>query len=44
MNREGVDEDQLDNFLEVLKQYPTIQVEGVMSHLHSADQPDLELT
>ena len=44
MNREGIDEDQLDNFLEILKQYPTIQVEGVMSHLHSADQTDFELT
>ncbi|MCF7835417.1 alanine racemase [Candidatus Gracilibacteria bacterium] len=37
MNREGIDEDNLDKFIEVLKQYPNIELEGVMSHLHSAD-------
>jgi alanine racemase len=38
MNREGVDEGNLANFLQVLKQYPHILVTGVMSHFHSADK------
>lgn len=37
MNREWLDEDNLDSFLAVLKQYTNIEVEWVMSHLHSAD-------
>jgi alanine racemase len=38
MNREGIDEDHLTKFIEILKEYPKIEVTGVMSHLHSADR------
>lgn len=37
MNREWIDEDNLDSFLNTLKQYQNIEIEWVMSHLHSAD-------
>ncbi len=37
MNREWISEDNLPKFLDELKNYPNITVEGVMSHLHSAD-------
>ncbi|GHW02681.1 alanine racemase [candidate division SR1 bacterium] len=37
MNREGVQTSLLLNFLETLKAYPRIEVDGVMSHLHSAN-------
>jgi alanine racemase len=39
MNREGIQPSLLINFLETLKKYPQIKVEGVMSHFHSADTP-----
>lgn len=38
MNREGLDEVQLQDFLKVLEKNPKIHVTGVMSHLHSADE------
>ena len=38
MNREGIQEDQLVDILEEIKKFPTITVEGVMSHLYSADE------
>lgn len=38
MNREWIDAENLVKFIEVLKQYPKIQVTGVMSHFHSADK------
>jgi alanine racemase len=34
MNREGVDPDNLDYFLNICQQYDTIEIEGVMSHLY----------
>ena len=37
MNREGIDQQDLPYFLEVLKDYEHVEVEGVLSHLHSAD-------
>jgi alanine racemase len=37
MNREGIQSFSLIKVLEVLKKYPQIVVEGVMSHFHSAD-------
>lgn len=37
MNREWIDANLLPNALEFLKNYPQIQIEGVLSHLHSAD-------
>lgn len=40
MNREGIDSDNLVSVLELLKQYPRLTVDGVMSHFHSADLPD----
>ena len=40
MNREWIDIDNLKSFLEELKNYPHITVDGVMSHFHSADLPD----
>lgn len=38
MNREWIDEENLIKFIDVLKQYPKIEVTGVMSHFHSADK------
>ncbi len=40
MHREWVNEDELINILEFLKQYPKIKIEWVMSHLHSADNQE----
>ena len=40
MNREGIQEDQLLPLLDELKKYPSITVEGVMSHLYSADETE----
>ncbi len=37
MNREWIDQDQLSEVLETLKQYKHIYVEWVMSHLYNAD-------
>lgn len=37
MNREGIQEQNLPAFLQEIKKYPNIELEGVMSHLHSAD-------
>lgn len=37
MNREWIDQDYLDQILELLKQYPRLQVTWILSHLHSAD-------
>lgn len=42
MNREGIQPAHLLSILETLKQYPKITVEGVMSHLHSADSPNIQ--
>jgi len=41
MNREGVDPDNLDYFLNICQQYDTIEIEGVMSHLYWADWIEL---
>ena len=38
MNREWIDEENLIKFIKILKQYPQIEVTGVMSHFHSADK------
>lgn len=37
MNREWIDSEGLDNILELLKQFPKLEVTWVLSHLHSAD-------
>lgn len=37
MNREWIDSDLLPNALEFLKDYPQINIEWVLSHLHSTD-------
>lgn len=37
MNREGIQIEQLEILLEILKKTPQLKVEGLMSHLHSAD-------
>jgi alanine racemase len=42
MNREGIQEEQLDDILLELKKYPQITVGGVMSHLYSADEVDYD--
>lgn len=39
MSRHGVRPAELAGFLDALKQYPSIQVEGVMTHLADADNP-----
>ena len=38
MQREGIPLDQLPSILDQLRQSPQLQVEGVLSHLHSADE------
>jgi len=38
MNKEGLDESQLQDFLDLLEKNPQVHVTGVMSHLHSADE------
>ena len=40
MRREGVTLEELPNFLENLKQYPNLKIEGVMSHLASTNGKD----
>jgi len=40
MNRQGIELNQIDEFCSVLKQFPKIELEGVMSHLADADNPD----
>jgi alanine racemase len=37
MNRLGLQPDELDEYLQVLKQYPNLELEGVMTHLADAD-------
>lgn len=44
MNRQGLELDQISEFYNVLKQFPEIELEGVMSHLADADNPDLSYT
>lgn len=44
MNREGVREIGLDALLAVLAKYPNLSVEGVCSHLSSADETDFTPT
>lgn len=39
MNRHGVPIDRLEDFLKLLRQFPSLQVEGIMSHLADADNP-----
>lgn len=38
MNREWIKNEELINILETLKKYPNLEVEGVMSHFHSAEE------
>ncbi|MBU0627387.1 alanine racemase [Patescibacteria group bacterium] len=38
MNREGLNEDELPAFLDLLEKNPQVKVTGVMSHLHSGDE------
>lgn len=40
MHREWVNQDELINILEFLKNYPKIHIEWVMSHLHSSDETE----
>ena len=40
MHREWVNQNELLNILEFLKDYPKLQIEWVLSHLHSADEPE----
>jgi len=44
MNRMGVKSADLAHFLEELRSYPTITLEGVMTHLADADNPDPAFT
>ncbi len=44
MHREWVNQKELKNILEFLKNYPKLIVEWVMSHLHSADSLDNDST
>jgi alanine racemase len=40
MNRLGLQTDELDAYLSVLREYPKLELEGVMSHLADADNAD----
>jgi alanine racemase len=40
MHRLGLSIDELDAYLTALKRYPRLQLEGVMTHLADADNPD----
>lgn len=40
MNREGIQKNELDEFLTLLQSAPWISVEGIMSHFADADNPD----
>jgi alanine racemase len=40
MSRHGIDSEDIDAFIALFKKYSTLQLEGVMSHLADADNPD----
>ncbi len=40
MNREGIQKNELDEFLTLLQAAPRVSVEGIMSHFADADNPD----
>lgn len=42
MNRLGLQPAELDEYLATFKRYPKLQLEGIMSHLADADNPDDE--
>lgn len=44
MNRLGLAPDELDGYLEVLKRYPKLKLEGAMTHLADADSNDIAFT
>ncbi len=44
MNRLGLTPDELDQYLKILKQYPKVNLEGVMTHLADADNDDTSFT
>jgi alanine racemase len=44
MNRMGLQSDELEAYLETVKQYPHLELEGVMSHLADADNSDDSFT
>lgn len=44
MNRLGLKPAELDSYLKTLKQYPMLKLEGVMSHLADADNPNNDFT
>ncbi len=44
MNRLGLGAHELDDYLKTLRQYPHLALEGVMSHLADADNPNDALT
>lgn len=43
-NRQGVKEEEIENFCKMLKTYPQIELEGVLSHLADADNPSPNFT
>jgi alanine racemase len=44
MNRMGIDMDELDGYLAALRKYPKLHLEGIMTHLADADNPDPSFT
>jgi alanine racemase len=44
MNRMGLQPDELDTYLQTIKHYPNLELEGVMSHLADADNKDSYFT
>lgn len=44
MHRLGIPMAKLEDFLKLLSRYPTLYVEGLMSHFASADEPDAPVT
>ncbi|MDH5533675.1 MAG: alanine racemase [Candidatus Pacebacteria bacterium] len=43
-NRQGIKLDQIEKFCIELKKYPQVKLEGLMSHLANADEPDDKFT
>lgn len=44
MNREGIKVSELADFIQELKQLPNVRIDGLMTHLASADNPQSQIT
>ncbi len=44
MNRLGLNKNEIDDYLDCLQKHPKLNLEGIMSHLADADNPDTSFT